>query len=565
MMNQPLRMKFRAKALLCATTCLAAILVATTLAEAVDQELKNGCTSPQAYDGSLTSPAFDTDVSAPTTVTFMGWFEVEGVDPQGFDTITVEYSLDPGVSQEPRDWIPIDTLMSQAVPPSGSGNADQPYSNMGLGVPPQFQQFTFQLPAGTEDTSGVQIRIHFATGDGTYQGFRGVAVDGLTISSSPALSEDFEDGAPDWTFEPASGPDGPFWQALQNPQNVSVKSPEINPDLVTLADSGALPAAFDGTRVAWFGNVASGTFCGPDFANRFQEPPPVDTVITSGPPADTTSRDASFSFGSSQADSTFQCRLDGAAFTACGSPQSYSGLARSMHTFEVRAIDVNGVPDPSPAGYTWSIRAPTLEDLAPPQQGISVNAQQVSGTVLVGIPAGAAASGRRSASGRASQKGINFVPLSEARQVPVGSFFDTRKGTVRLQSARDLKGTRQTGTFLDSIFQVRQSRKRSTRGLTDLILKGSSFSRCRTGGGKGASAALSRAQIRRLRANASGRFRTRGRNSSATVRGTIWDTIDRCDGTLTRVRRGRVVVRDFRRKKNIVVKAGKSYLARAPR
>jgi hypothetical protein len=40
---------------------------------------------------------------------------------------------------------------------------------------------------------------------------------------------------------------------------------------------------------------------------------------------------------------------------------------------------------------------------------------------------------------------------------------------------------------------------------------------------------------------------------------------DRCDGTLTRVRRGTVVVRDFRRRKSIVVHAGHSYLARAVR
>ena len=60
------------------------------------------------------------------------------------------------------------------------------------------------------------------------------------------------------------------------------------------------------------------------------------------------------------------------------------------------------------------------------------------------------------------------------------------------------------------------------------------------------------------------RFRTRGRYSAATVRGTIWDTIDRCDGTLTRVRRGVVVVRDFRKRRKITLRAGKSYLARAP-
>ena len=55
---------------------------------------------------------------------------------------------------------------------------------------------------------------------------------------------------------------------------------------------------------------------------------------------------------------------------------------------------------------------------------------------------------------------------------------------------------------------------------------------------------------RRLRGDANGRFRTRGRHSAATVRGTKWTVTDRCDGTLTKVRRGTVAVRDFRLQKN---------------
>jgi len=49
------------------------------------------------------------------------------------------------------------------------------------------------------------------------------------------------------------------------------------------------------------------------------------------------------------------------------------------------------------------------------------------------------------------------------------------------------------------------------------------------------------------------------------VRGTLWLTADRCDGTLTRVTRGRVAVHDFRRRRTVLVRAGKSYLARARR
>ena len=76
---------------------------------------------------------------------------------------------------------------------------------------------------------------------------------------------------------------------------------------------------------------------------------------------------------------------------------------------------------------------------------------------------------------------------------------------------------------------------------------------------------LSRRKIRRLRGSGKGRFRTRGRYSSATVRGTVWTVTDRCDGTLTKVTRGVVAVRDFRRKKTVRLRAGRSYLAKARR
>ena len=67
-----------------------------------------------------------------------------------------------------------------------------------------------------------------------------------------------------------------------------------------------------------------------------------------------------------------------------------------------------------------------------------------------------------------------------------------------------------------------------------------------------------------LRGTAKGRFRTTGRFAAATVRGTDWGVRDRCDGTLTVVRRGVVAVRDFRLHKTVIVRAGQTYLAKAP-
>jgi hypothetical protein len=557
-------MGLRAKWFLCALTCLAAVLTAATFAYAVDQTSKNGCTSPQAYTGALTSPPF-TPGGGPefgALIQFRGWFEIESVAPGGFDRMTVEYSEDAGAS--PRNWIAVDNgdLTSQSATP-GPGDPPTPYSNMGTGAPPAFQNYAFNLPLAEVGVAGVQVRIKFDTGDSTYQGFRGLGIDSMSIETNiSGLTENFDNGAPPgWTFDGPSGPGGPFWQVLQNPQNVQIRSPEVNPDLITLSpgDTGALPPADSGTGVAWFGNTDSGTFCGPDFASRDAAP---ETTITSAPPASTASNDANFEFTSNE-QAFFECQIDGGGFSFCSSPQSYPGLSEGNHTFEVRATDFTGNVDPTPASYAWNIRPATLADLPNPELGVDVNVQEVSGTVLVGIPGSAA---RASGKGRASQKGVHFVPLSEAKQIPVGSFVDTRKGTVGLESAANATGKRQRGTFNKGLFQVRQSKKRSAKGLTDLILKGGSFRRCRARrSSTDASASLSRAAIRRLRASARGRYRTSGQNSAATVRGTKWEVIDRCDGTLTIVRRGTVVVRDFHRKKNVIVKKGKSYLAKARR
>ncbi len=86
---------------------------------------------------------------------------------------------------------------------------------------------------------------------------------------------------------------------------------------------------------------------------------PPETNIDSGPAGMTSTTSASFVFSSSDAGASFACALDGAAFAACSSPKTYSGLALGSHTFEVRARDLVGNLDPTPAARSWSIEADT--------------------------------------------------------------------------------------------------------------------------------------------------------------------------------------------------------------
>ena len=85
---------------------------------------------------------------------------------------------------------------------------------------------------------------------------------------------------------------------------------------------------------------------------------PPDTFIDSGPSGEITVASASFTFHGTDATSgvaSFQCSMDGAAFTACASPTSVNGLAIGPHTFSVRAIDNAGNVDQTPATRNFTV------------------------------------------------------------------------------------------------------------------------------------------------------------------------------------------------------------------
>ena len=92
------------------------------------------------------------------------------------------------------------------------------------------------------------------------------------------------------------------------------------------------------------------------------------TTIASGPPASSQSASATFTFASSEAASTFTCRLDGAGFVPCTSPKTYTELGDGDHTFSVQAVDAAGNADATAATYAWLISGvgPPSQDLRPP-------------------------------------------------------------------------------------------------------------------------------------------------------------------------------------------------------
>ncbi|MFL5896508.1 MAG: hypothetical protein ACJ76Z_15515 [Thermoleophilaceae bacterium] len=203
-----------------------------------------------------------------------------------------------------------------------------------------------------------------------------------------------------------------------------------------------------------------------------------------------------------------------------------------------------------PDGAIW-VLAPNADRVArvdtsvsgpaipPPELGKSMGASLVSGRVLVKLPGSA-----------------RFVALAATQSLPLGTVVDARSGVLQLTATSG--GAPYSANFYKGQFQTAQRKKNGATA--DLKLVGGRFKGCPP-----AARAAANKTVRKLWGKGSGRFRTVGRFSAASVRGTTWLTADQCSGTLTRVTAGSVTVRDFVRRKAVVVKAGHSYFAAARR
>ncbi len=88
-------------------------------------------------------------------------------------------------------------------------------------------------------------------------------------------------------------------------------------------------------------------------------------TITDGPTGSTESTTATFSFRASGASvlGSFECRLDGARWEACRSPDAESGLGGGQHSFEVRLT--GPLADPTPDRRDWTVEQRTVISPAP--------------------------------------------------------------------------------------------------------------------------------------------------------------------------------------------------------
>ncbi|WP_375770300.1 Ig-like domain-containing protein [Archangium gephyra] len=188
-----------------------------------------------------------------------------------------------------------------------------------------------------------------------------------TIVSGPAATS----GSPDATFDFSSEAGATFECSLDGAAFTSCTDPVT---FTGLADGSH-------TLEVRARDAAGNVDASPDSYTWTVDAALPDTTIVSGPPSLTNSTSATFDFSSPEAGVTYECSLDGASFTACSDPETFTGLtAEKAYTLRVRARDAAGNVDPSPASYTWTV------DLTPPAAPGVVSPEQ-NGTVDTLTPA----------------------------------------------------------------------------------------------------------------------------------------------------------------------------------
>jgi large repetitive protein len=108
----------------------------------------------------------------------------------------------------------------------------------------------------------------------------------------------------------------------------------------------------------------------------------------SAPPAHTNLTSVNLAFFASEPGASFECGLDGAAFTSCTNPQRHEALADGPHTFRVQATDAAGNVDATPAEYPWTVDtvcpgSPNLQ-VPTPHQRVFTSRPVFSGTAEPG-------------------------------------------------------------------------------------------------------------------------------------------------------------------------------------
>ncbi len=234
-----------------------------------------------------------------------------------------------------------------------------------------------------------------------------------------------------------------------------------------------------------------------------------------------------------------------AAVTQRGLNATIAGLTPDT-LYAFRVVATNELATNPVQSSVLALRTQPGPGIPPPVAGVSVNVDPANGLVRVKCPGDQ-----------------DFTTLVSAKQIPVGCELDTDSGTVALTASRGSSGATQSAYFWGGTFEIDQNPGDEQDAVATLAGR----LRCEKRGDKkkGARASAKRGGGRKLWGAGSGHFKTVGNYGSASVLGTTWLVIDRCDlSSVFEVKEGRVRIRDFIKGTSVTITPGKRYVAKAP-
>jgi hypothetical protein len=300
----------------------------STFACSLDGAAPTSCTSPVTYNSLALGPHT---------------FSVRATDAAGNPDPTPAQASWTVIESSGGTFLPVaDTHVRQAAATTNYGSAVSLSSDAGAGVEERaLLKFTVSGASGTVVDARLRVWVTNSTGNGPQ-----------LVPSDPSWTE----SSVTWNTAPAL-----TGAAVANAGSMPSSAwYEID---VTGAISGDgtysftfVPESTDGVQF----NSREAATNRPELVVTWGGTPdttPPETTITSGPSGDVGSTTATFEFTASEPGSSFACSLDGAAYSGCTSPTSYSSLALGPHTFDVAATDAAGNPDPTPAHADWTVVA----------------------------------------------------------------------------------------------------------------------------------------------------------------------------------------------------------------
>ncbi len=313
----------------------------------------------------FSSPGLQVHVAADSTTGFWGTATDGAATDSACSTSTISY-----VNQTTPPTAPETQIDSG---PSGLSNDNDPsFTFSSPGTPAATFECRLDSSLEADFAACTTPQAYTDLGDGSHT-FEVRAIDSGSADPSPASASFAIDtvapAAPDLT---ATDPDSP---ANENEPKVigaaeagslvelfassDCSGPSTTATAAELANPGVTQLVADDSSTS-FSAIASdaagnASTCS-DPLTYVEDSTAPDTVIDSGPGAQTATGQATFAFSSPAADSAgYECRLDGSGWAACASPKAYAELADGNHSFEVRAHDGAGNTDSTPARNQFTV------------------------------------------------------------------------------------------------------------------------------------------------------------------------------------------------------------------